>query len=131
MPRSRASNLAAFAAFTGIALFSIARSWPLLVLGALTWGSGTGSNWVLTTSEIQRLSPDRFVGRLSAIDELTFTVGMCMSALLGATLVDVTGVSASSAWLGLALGIPGWIALRWALSAQSRAVAEGAVGVAP
>lgn len=114
-----AGSLAAFMTFLGIGLFSLTQTWWMLLVTVFLWGMGGGSNWVVSCTELQRRSPDRFVGRLSAIDELAWTMGMCGMALAGAALVDKTGVHASSAWLGLGVGVVGWIALRWAVAIQS------------
>lgn len=110
--------LSAITAFGGIAFFALSSAWPALLLGVLAWGAGVGSNWVITCAEIQRLSPDRFLGRLSAIDDFSHTVSMSASALAGAALVDATGVEGSTAWLGLAVGIAGFVVVHFALSAR-------------
>jgi MFS family permease len=108
-----AFKLSAWALFAGVALFAAGSGWAVLLVATLAWGAGTGSNWVLSSSEIQRLSPDRFVGRLSAIDGLLHTAAMCATALAGALLVERTGSSASAAWLGLSAGTAAWTAIRW------------------
>jgi predicted MFS family arabinose efflux permease len=119
-----AGRIAAAAALGGIALFALTSSWQVMLVSIFAWGAGIGSNWVVTCAEIQRLSPDRFVGRLSAIDGLAHTFGMCAAALAGAAIVDATGVQTASAWLGLAAAITALAAVRWALSTKAAAPIE-------
>jgi MFS family permease len=117
--------LSAFTCFAGVAL--LAAGWKLgiavALIATLTWGLGIGSNWVLSCAEIQRLSPDRYVGRLSAIDGLLYTAGMCGAALAGAVLVERTGSPSAAAWLSLSIGVPLWAGIRWAL--RRRAARSG------
>ena len=112
-----AFTLSALACFGGIGLLAAGYRFglPVALFAALAWGSGIGSNWVLSCAEIQRLSPDRYLGRLSATDGLLHTAGMCAGALGGAVLVERTGFSAAAAVFGLAVGVPLWAGLRWAL----------------
>jgi MFS family permease len=114
---ARAFVLSALACFGGIALLAGGYRFglPVALVAALAWGSGIGSNWVLSCAEIQRQSPDRFLGRLSATDGLLHTAGMCGGALGGAVLVERTGSPAAAALFGLAVGVPLWAVLRWAL----------------
>jgi predicted MFS family arabinose efflux permease len=109
--------LSALTCFGGIALLALGYRFGIAaaLLAVLAWGAGVGSNWVLSSAEIQRLSPDRYLGRLSAIDGLLHTASMCGGALAGAVLVERTGAPAASAWLGLAVSIPLWACLQWAL----------------
>lgn len=113
-------RLAAVTAFAGMALLSAVHGLPLLVLAAFIWGMGSGSNWVLPTTQMQRLSPDKYIGRLSAIDGLTWTLTTCVGALLGAALVDRLGVPPVTAWFGLALGVVSWVALERVVAFLSR-----------
>jgi predicted MFS family arabinose efflux permease len=111
----RAFSLSAWVLFGSVAVFALGSGWAILLVATLTWGAGTGSNWVLSSAQIQRLSPDRFVGRLSAIDGLLYTTGMCAAALVGSLLVQRTAWNASSAWLGVAAGAATFLGLRWAI----------------
>ena len=61
--------------------------------------------WVLSSAEVQRLSPDRMIGRLAAVDDLGSTVGMVIGGLAGGALAEATGSAAPAAWIGLALGV--------------------------
>jgi MFS family permease len=124
MSIKRAVLLSALTAFGGIALFALVGTWPVLLISVLAWGAGIGSNWVITSAEIQRLSPDRFVGRLSAIDGFSHTVSMSASALAGAALVDATGAETGAAWLGIAAGIAGFLVVHFAISAKEAPAIE-------
>ncbi|KYG10324.1 MFS transporter permease [Sorangium cellulosum] len=126
-----AATGAAWMTFAAIAAFSVTGSAAALIAVALVWGLGSGANWVLSSAEIQRLSPDRFVGRLSAIDNLVLTVGLCATSLGGAVLVERVGVPGVAAWLGLGAGVLAWIGSQWMLRRRAAAVrgrgaAEGA-----
>lgn len=103
---------AAWVTFGSLLIFSLSGNPVVLVVIALVWGAGAGANWVTATAKLQELSPDRFLGRLSAWDFVAFTAGQSLAALLGAALVDGFGTHALSAWLGLALGVPAWLAMR-------------------
>jgi hypothetical protein len=115
---------AAWVTFAAIAAFSVTRHAAALMAVALVWGLGSGANWVLSSAEIQRLSPDRFVGRLSAIDNLALTVGLCATSLGGAVLVERVGVPGAAAWLGLGAGVLAWLAAQWMLRRRAAAVPE-------
>jgi MFS family permease len=96
-------------AFVAIALFPHARHAPaLLAIVALAWGMGTGSNWVLSSAAMQRLSPDQMIGRLSSLDELSGTSAMVASALLGGALIERGSSLITVASLGPALGLLLW-----------------------
>ncbi|XYH95769.1 MFS transporter [Sorangium sp. So ce1128] len=117
-----AATGAAWVTFASIAALAVTRHWAALLGVVLAWGLGSGANWVLSSSEIQRLSPDRFVGRLSAIDNLALTVGLCAALLGGAVLVEQVGAPGAAAWLGLGAGVLAWLGSQWML--RRRAAAE-------
>ncbi len=96
---------AAFLTFSGIAVLGLARSAVSLLLATLLWGLGSGANWVLSTSEMQRLGPIGYTGRLAAIDWLLFTLAMCLSAYVGAVLTAYFAYVGSALWLGLGAGV--------------------------
>ncbi|WP_437935894.1 MFS transporter [Sorangium sp. So ce341] len=126
-----AATGAVWMTFAAIAAFSVTGHAAALIAVALVWGLGSGANWVLSSAEIQRLSPDRFVGRLSAIDNLVLTVGLCATSLGGAVLVERVGVPGVAAWLGLGAGVLAWIGSRWMLRRRAAAVrGRGAAEVA-
>ncbi|WP_437722396.1 MFS transporter [Sorangium sp. So ce861] len=117
-----AATGAVWMTFAAIAVFSVTGHAAALIAVALVWGLGSGANWVLSSAEIQRLSPDRFVGRLSAIDNLMLTAGLCATSLGGAVLVERVGVPGVAAWLGLGAGVLAWIGSRWMLRRRAAAV---------
>lgn len=83
----------------------------LSLSGALLWGSGAGANWVLTTTRIQERGPTPFLGRLLALDSLSFTIAMSVSAYSSALFLD-RGVPLRSTVIGFALfGVFAWVAL--------------------
>jgi MFS family permease len=128
LAEERALRLSTWIQFGGVALFALATHWAVLVIALLAWGMGAGGNWVLSTAAIQRLSPDHAVGRLSAIDGLGWTCGMCLATIAGGVLVDATGSHTSAAWLGLGLGIASHAALhRLVRGRVARAPAGAAV----
>ncbi|WP_437912852.1 MFS transporter [Sorangium sp. So ce302] len=118
----RAATGAVWVTFGAIAVFAVTRHPAALLAVVLVWGLGSGANWVLSSTEIQRLSPDRFVGRLSAVDNLALTVGLCAALLGGAFLVERAGVPSASAWLGLGAGVVTWLGAQWMLRRRAAAV---------
>jgi hypothetical protein len=88
LPRVTAERAAYVLALGGMAAFALCHgAWPLFVC-AFAWGAGSGSNWVLTTSEIQRLGGASHVGRLTAIDELVGSALTTASALAAGAAID-------------------------------------------
>lgn len=126
-----AGQIAQWTAYGGIAMFAVSGHWLPLTLAALAWGAGIGSNWVLSSASIQRQSPNDFIGRLSALDWLIFTVGMCVAALGGAALVERTGSDPAAAWFGLALGVSAWAALQWVVRRRTAGAEERAAAAEP
>ncbi|WP_437645553.1 MFS transporter [Sorangium sp. So ce362] len=124
-----AATGAAWVTFAAIAAFAVTRHAAALIAVALVWGLGSGANWVLSSAEIQRLSPDRFVGRLSAIDNLVLTVGLCATSLGGAVLVERVGVPGAAAWLGLGAGVLAWFGSRWMQRRRAAALRREAAAV--
>jgi predicted MFS family arabinose efflux permease len=88
---------------TAVLALAFVRSPATLVAAALVWGMGTGSNWVLSHTALQRHAPDEVIGRLAAFDELLVTVAMVAGAFAGAAAVSVSGVPAAAV-LGAVLG---------------------------
>jgi MFS family permease len=100
----RAGVISVAVMFGAIAAFSLGPPAILLVPLVFAWGLGTGSNWVLSTTTVQRLAPDRFLGRLSAANDLSSTLGQVLGALLGGAVADATGTPAAAAWVSVAAG---------------------------
>ena len=92
----------------GIGALAVARTPLTLGLAALAWGLGTGTNWVLAHSAMQRESPDDVIGRLAAFDELLVTLAMVLSAFAGAAAFGLAGIT-GAALAGIALGALGLI----------------------
>ncbi len=95
----------------GIALLTGAVSPLFSSLGVLLWGSGAGANWVLTTTRIQERAPGAFLGRLLALDALSFTVAMASSALLSSFLIQSEVALPTTALLFALLGAVAWLGL--------------------
>src|SRR6202012_4022055 len=86
-PQSRAARVAPHAAvalaLVGIVLFPLAERVPALLLGtAFVGGAGSGANWVLSSAALQTLAPDRFIGRLSSLDDLATTATLVAGAFV-------------------------------------------------
>ncbi len=106
VPLEKVSGVASLAAFLGIASFVFASSPSMLLAAALVWGAAAGANWVLTTSEVQKVGPPGFVGRLSAIDGFAWASGMCAAALGTAILTERTGAkTATLVFLGAGVAL--------------------------
>ncbi|MBK9031247.1 MAG: MFS transporter [Myxococcales bacterium] len=89
-----------------VAGLTVARSPLALAVVALTWGLGTGTNWVMAHTAMQRHASDLEIGRLAAFDELVVTLAMVASAFIGAVVVEEAGVAAAAA-VAVALGVVG------------------------
>jgi MFS family permease len=89
--------LAAVLTIASIVLFVSTELRPVLLLAALGWGMGSGANWVLSSTLIQRLSGDARIGRLSSIDELGNVGAMLVGATLSALLISLAEVPRSIA----------------------------------
>jgi predicted MFS family arabinose efflux permease len=98
-------------ALGGMALFVLARGPAEMVSSAMLWGACAGANWVLTTSEMQELGPRDFLGRLSAIDTIAWSLGMCAAALLTAVAVERTADATAPTWAALSAGALLYVAL--------------------
>lgn len=95
--------LARLTMLTAVGALAFARTPVTLLVASLVWGMGTGSNWVLSHTALQRHSPDEVIGRLAAFDELLVTVAMVAGAFAGAAAVSLAGPGAA-AFVGVALG---------------------------
>jgi len=124
LPRRRLAAAAYLLAFTGMLTFAHLRAWTALLAAALAWGAGSGANWVLSQSALQRRAGDRYIGRLAALDELAVAGSTCGGAALSAWLID-RGVSVERATLVLvAAGALTWALLVVGTRADRRAVGE-------
>jgi predicted MFS family arabinose efflux permease len=98
-------KLAVALAMGAITVFALGPPAALLLPVVFLWGAGSGSNWVLSSADVQRLAPDRFVGRLAAVDDLAVTLGQVVGALAGGAVADAAGLPAAAAWVSLGLGM--------------------------
>ena len=96
-------NVAIASALVGMLTFTVSLPAWAVVVGTVLWGLGTGANWVLSQTELQRRAPADLVGKASALDALALTLGMSSAALVGGLVVEWTGQAGYATW-------PGWIA---------------------
>ncbi|MEM6294610.1 MAG: MFS transporter [Myxococcota bacterium] len=59
-----------------------------LGLAALGWGLGGGTNWVLSTAQIQRLAPDAIAARTNALDQFGSILGMSLGTIAVALALE-------------------------------------------
>lgn len=114
----RLQALALVLCLGAIPCLSIARSPVALTVAVLAWGMGTGANWVLMHSSLQRLSSVDVIGRLAAFDELLVAGAMVTSAFVGAAVIEYEGLYAAPLVVA-ALGIVG-VLVNLAIVARSR-----------
>ncbi|HRI68155.1 MAG TPA: MFS transporter [Polyangium sp.] len=92
--------------FVSIVVFSWLVSNPtLLVIAALTWGLGTGTNWVLCAANLQRLAPDSMIGRLSSLDELWTTGSLVFGAMGAGVLLQYGSSMVQTAAIAISVGL--------------------------
>ena len=77
----------------------------MLLVTTLFWGIGTGTNWVLSSANLQRLAPDDMIGRLSSLDELAATACLVLGAFIGALLLEAGLTMPQVALAGTSLGM--------------------------
>jgi MFS family permease len=82
-------------------------AWSLIP--ALVWGLGTGTNWMISSAELQRHADDSAIGRLSGLDMLSVELCFAASALLGGAAVEASGRAGAAAAVGATLGAAGWL----------------------
>jgi hypothetical protein len=107
----------------GIAALATSRAPLPLAIVCLTWGCGTGANWVLAHAALQRHASDAVIGRLSAFDELLVTLAMVVSAFAGAAAVTAFGLGAAPL-TGVVLSLGG-VAVSRALVVRTPRIAAG------
>lgn len=71
--------------------FWAADRWSLWIPCALIWGISGGVNWVFSTAITQRDVPDRYRGRIGALDTLSWMSAQCISVALCAWQVHQGG----------------------------------------
>lgn len=107
----REANRSGPLVFLGIAGFLIFESPWLFFPALLSWGMGTGHNWVAATAIVQTEVPDHALGRVTSLDFLSFSAAQICGALLSGLVIDATGDPTAGGWLGCGLGLVGWVAL--------------------
>jgi MFS family permease len=120
-PSRNIERLAVFISFLSIVFFTWIQSPPVALLAiTLLWGIGTGTNWVLSSANLQRLAPDDMIGRLSSLDELCTTACLVLGAILAAWLLEVGLTMPEVAIIGTGLGM---VLFVW-LDQRQRAASE-------
>lgn len=71
----------------GAALLGAVEHPLALAVAAFVWGIGGGTNWVVSTEQMQRLTPDGILARASALDQVGMTLGMTVGVFAVALLV--------------------------------------------
>ena len=102
----------AWVTFAACAVLPFAHGPVSLLLVTFLWGCGIGANWVAATSRLQRIGPDRLMGRLAAIDFVALTAGETIAALLGAVAGEHLLDASWAAWTGVLIGLVSWSALQ-------------------
>jgi hypothetical protein len=110
-PLHRAWALAGLFGVVGLASVALSMGSAWCLVAAWLWGMGTGSNWMISSTELQRHADDEAIGRLSGLDLLSVEASFALSALAGAWAVETTGQLGSAAVVGIALGTLGWLAV--------------------
>ena len=107
-----APHVAVGLALAGMVVFPLVESVPVVLLVVtLLWGMGSGANWVLSSSALQRLSPDRYIGRLSSVDDLATTATMVGGAFIGAAVLENDAGALAAVLGGAVLGLLSWVGL--------------------
>ncbi len=88
----RVVPIAVLATVGSVVLFVSTDLRPVLLVAALGWGMGSGANWVLNATLLQRLAGDARIGRLSSVDELGSVTAMLVGATTSALLLTFAGL---------------------------------------
>jgi MFS family permease len=100
----------------GMLLLGTAPTLAFAGLAVVLRGMGGATSWTYSTVILQKVVPDRLLGRLIAIDQATLTLTASAFALLWGWLVDVTGLRATVVTVALTSLVPllAWtLALPW------------------
>jgi len=114
----RAITVAFFVSAAFYLLFAHSPVFVIALICVLGAHSGGSIQWVFSTTLLQMSVPDRFLGRVFALEMALLTLTMSASVYLTGLGVDSPALSARSTttFLGLAFMIPGfawWILQRW------------------
>jgi MFS family permease len=122
VPRERIAALADLIALVGMTAFALSVNPVFVLVAALGWGTGSGANWVLSSSALQAGAPREYVGRLASIDELSNTVALVASALVAGVAID-RGVGRAAVVFG-AVSLAGAVRASFAWR-RARGTSEG------
>lgn len=117
-------HVAAVLVFVSVAILPTVSAGVALIAIVFAWGAGGGANWVIASSGLQRIAPDRFMGRLASVDELVTTAALIGGALIGAEIVERSGSTVAAAWAGAAIGAAAWV---WLFRPQREGALEAAM----
>jgi MFS family permease len=101
----------AAAAFVGVITFGLFQSPWLFFAGLFIWGAGAGHNWVMSSAEIQRVTPNHVLGRVTALDFLLMSSSQVIAVLLAAVMIDMTDAPQSGIWVSVGIGLCVWLLL--------------------
>lgn len=101
--------LAGIAAMLG---FWASDAWWAWGVCAFVWGVSGGVNWVISTAITQRDVPDRYRGRIGALDTLSWMGAQCIAVSLCAWRVHSGDPLGPSLLLLCVLGVLGFLALQ-------------------
>ena len=99
-----AIGLAFVAVSLGWLLFGWAPSLPIAMAALLLRHMGGSTNWTYSNVLLQLRVPDRFLGRVFALDFALFTLAMALSVWVSGLILDNTGLDPRQLSFLLALG---------------------------
>jgi MFS family permease len=102
----------AWVSFAAIALLILPLPGTILLAVTFVWGCGTGANWMMSSASLQQQAPDATLGRLSGLDMLLVESSFAASAVLAGLLVEQIDDRSATVWVGVALGVASWLAVR-------------------
>lgn len=86
--RVRFWRVAVWVGLVGTVVVGFASNPVLLVLAALVWGVGGGTNWVVSNEQFQARTPDSILARTSALDQVGSIVAMTVGVVVVALGVE-------------------------------------------
>jgi predicted MFS family arabinose efflux permease len=91
--------------------FALLRSSPWAWSLAFAWGMASGTNWVLTNTAVQTLSPEAQRGRLGSLENLIASLAISAGALCGALAAEAAHSLPVASLIPATLGALGLVAL--------------------
>lgn len=107
--RVRFWRVAVWVGLAGTVVVGFANHPLVLVLAALTWGIGGGTNWVVSNEQFQSRTADSILARTSALDQVGSIVGMTVGVAAVALLVE----SGTTLGIGVLIVVTPAAALWW------------------